>query len=191
MDKHDAPQPVTETGLAGEQRGVLRGSAAGILLCAVALPVATVLLADHWSAPETLSERLAFALQANVFIWIWVVVAMRMVSSGRFRSPADIRGSAYGAPSPHIAVHAAFLQNSLEQAAVATAAHLALATLVTGIAIFFIAAAAGLFALGRVAFLIGYRKGAAGRSFGMAVTAVPTVVAYAWAIFLVVQRLLA
>ncbi len=191
MDKHDTQQPLTETDLAREQRGVLRGSAAGVLLCAVALPMATLVLADHWSAPGTLSERLAFALQANVFIWIWVVVAVRMVSSGRYRSPADIRGSAYGPPSPRIAVHAAFLQNTLEQAAIATAAHLALATLVTGTAIFFIPAAAALFALGRLAFLIGYPKGAAGRSFGMAVTAVPTAIAYAWALFLVVRRLLA
>ena len=71
----------------------------------------------------------------------------------------------------------------------AAGVHLALASLMTGPSLFFIPAAVALFAVGRSTFLRGYPKGAGARSFGMATTAIPTVVGLAWAIGLVLRNL--
>ncbi|MBQ1762512.1 MAG: MAPEG family protein [Aquincola sp.] len=111
-----------------------------------------------------------------------------MVSSGRFHSAADNRGSAFSAPSPSLAIKVAFLQNTLEQATMAVGIHLALASLLTGPALFSVPAAVALFGVGRVAFLKGYPKGAGARSFGMATTAIPTVVGCVWTIGLMVLK---
>ena len=70
----------------------------------------------------------------------------------------------------------------------AVGAHLTLATLLSGPALSLLASSVALFAVGRVTFLIGYPKGAGGRAFGMATTALPTLCAYLLAIVLIVSR---
>lgn len=177
--------------LAVEQRKIRRNVLFAAVLCAVVLLGACCFLPNFFEAPEALVDRLSFALQADLFVLVWLVVAVQMVSSGRYRSVADNRGSAFGPPSPRIAIKVAFLQNTLEQSVIAVGAHLALASLVTGPSLFFIPAAVVLFAIGRVAFLTGYPHGAGARGFGMATTLIPSMVAYVWAIGLVVRSLFA
>ena len=188
MSEKDASSPVNSNGvdLAYEQHRILLGSAKAAVVCAVVMVGACYLLPRFFAPPEWLAERIAFALQADVFVLMWLVIGARMVSSGRFRSAADNRGSAFSAPSPDLAIKVAFLQNTLEQATMAVGIHLALASVLTGPALFSIPAAVALFGMGRVAFLKGYPKGAAARSFGMATTAIPTAVAFVWTIGLVV-----
>lgn len=117
---------------------------------------------------------MAFALGADVFVFLWIVLGVRLVARGPVSPAADSRGSAFAPPSLVIAVPVAFLQNTLEQAVVAAGAHLALATLLSGPALALISTAVVLFAAGRLTFLIGYPKGAGGRAFGIATTALPT-----------------
>ena len=83
--------------------------------------------------------------------------------------------------SPRIAVYAAFLQNTLEQAFVAVLAHLALATVSGPSPLAYVAGAVVLFCVGRICFLAGYPKGAGGRAFGIVLTVIPTLGAYVWA----------
>ena len=69
-------------------------------------------------------ERIAFALKADVFVFLWVAACVGAVSRGRFYSASDIAGAAFSPPSPAIAARSAVLQNSLEQAVLAFGAHL-------------------------------------------------------------------
>ena len=172
-----------------EQRKILWRSAGAFVFCVGVLGAAYVILPAFFRFPVELPQRLAFVLQADLFIFLWVVVGIRMVAKGRFYSAVDNRGSAYGPPSPKLAVRVAFLQNTLEQAVTAMGAHLALATLLSGPMLALVPAAVVLFAVGRVTFFIGYPKGAGGRAFGIATTAIPTAGGYALAIVLIISRL--
>lgn len=77
-------------------------------------------------------EPVAFTLKADIPMFIWLAGCVDGVSTGRFYSPADIRGSAFGAPSPAIALRAAVLQNLLERTVLAFGGHPTLAALPRG-----------------------------------------------------------
>lgn len=185
-----SPADGADIDLANEQRRILRNAAISAVLCGAVIAGACNILPRFVAPPVSLAERIAFSLQADVFVLIWLVIAARMVSSGRFHSAVDNRGSAFSPPSPRIAIRVAFLQNTLEQAVMAVGVHVALATLLSGPALFYIPAAVALFGVGRIEFLRGYPKGAGARSFGMATTAIPTAAGYVWAIGLVVLGVL-
>lgn len=133
-------------------------------------------------------ERIAFVLQADVFVFLWLAGCVKAVSSGRFRSPADIHGSAFAPPSPAIAVRVAILQNSLEQTVLAVGAHLALAAVMRATELVLIPVLIVLYLIGRISFAAGYAKGAPGRTFGMALTGGSTLVAYVIALALMLVR---
>jgi len=170
--------------LRAEQRKVRRAAFASLLFCAAMMGAGYWILPRLFQFPTELAERLAFAVRADLFVLLWVLIAVRMVSRGRFNSPADIGGSAAGPPSPVIAVKAAFLQNTLEQAVLAAGVHLALASLIAGPLLSLIVVAVILFAVGRVTFFLGYPKGAGGRAFGMVTTVLPTLAGFVLAIVL-------
>lgn len=170
--------------LKSEQRKVIARAALATGFCAAVLTIAYQLLPLAMRFPEGLAQRIAFALQADIFVFLWVLIGVQRVSSGRFRSAADNRGSAYGPPSPAIAVQVAFLQNTLEQAFVAVGSHLAFATLATGPALALLPASVVLFAVGRVTFMIGYPHGASGRAFGVVTTVIPTMILYGFSLWL-------
>lgn len=184
-----AGNPLQPIDLRAEQRKILKASLASLIFCILVLTAGYLLLPRYFAFPTELPDRIAFALQADVFVFLWIVLGVRMVARGRFHSAADNRGSAFGPPSPAIAIKVAFLQNTLEQAVIAVGAHLALATLLTGAWLALIPAAVVLFGIGRVAFFVGYPKGAGGRAFGIATTAVPTVAGYVLAIVLIFANL--
>ena len=174
-----------------DQRGVLFGSAR-----ALAFSVAFLAAGYAWlpAAPLGLQpvmdagERIAFALKADVFVFLCVAVCVRAVSRGRFYSPTDIVGAAFSPPSPSIAVRVAILQNSLEQAVLAFGAHLALAAVLRGAELVLLPLLVALFLIGRIAFAAGYMRGAPSRAFGMAVTAAPTLAGYILALGLMLTR---
>lgn len=180
---------VTREDLRHEQRDVIVSGIAAVVFCASILSAGSSLMRRFFVFPDDAQGALALVLQADLFIALWVVIAIRMVSRVRFRSSADNAGSAFSAPSEQLRIPAAFLQNTLEQAFIAIVAHLALATLIAGPALSLAPPAILLFAIGRIMFLRGYAKGAGGRAFGMIVTMLPTVVAYLWAIVLIGMRI--
>lgn len=180
MTQPRSPPPVD---LPKEQQAVVRASLLAFAVCAPSLALASWGLPRLFEFPDALTERLAFAMRANLVIALWVVLAVRMVSKVRFESAEDNAGSAYGPASPRLAVPRAFLQNTLEQAFTATVGLLALATVGGEAALAYIVAAVVLFSLGRATFLRGYPRGAGGRAFGIATTALPTVGAFGWALF--------
>jgi len=164
----------------------------GTIAFGIALAVfvsAYLLLPRFWSFPEDLPARLAFGAQAAVFVLVWVLAGMLMVSSTRRYSPEDIGGSAARPPSPKLAIKVAFLQNTLEQAVMAAAVFLAFASLLGGPWLALIVASVGLFGAGRVLFLRGYARGVRGRALGMHLTALPAILGFPVVILLVIWRL--
>ncbi|GEC16303.1 MAPEG family protein [Nitrobacter winogradskyi] len=175
--------------LKAEQRQVRKQSALAFLLCA-AVFAASILLLPRWIAlPSEIGARLAFAIQTSVVHFIVLLLAIRLVSSGRYRSAADIGGSAKGPPSPALAVKAAFLQNTLEQAFLGVGAHLALASIAGGRWLALLVASAILFAIGRFSFYRRYPDGAGARAFGMATTALASLTCYVAALALFISSL--
>lgn len=178
----------TSIDLANEQRKIMRNGGIAILFCAAVLAGGYFILPRFFSFPEDFDGALKLTLQADLFVAVWVLMAIRWVARIRFRSAEDMPGAAFAQPSRTLAVSAAFLQNTLEQAFIAVAAHLALASLLKGAALALIPTAVLLFAIGRMAFLAGYERGAGARAFGMVVTSAPTFVGFIFAISLVIRN---
>jgi hypothetical protein len=179
-------KPPEEVDLATGERGIRMASLVVLVALGIAVPLGHFLLPAFVEFPTAVSERLAFAVQNSVFVLVWVLIGVGMVSTGRRFSAADSGGSAARPPSPKIAIRVAFLQNTLEQAVLASGLYLALATLLTGAWLSLIPVAVVFFGIGRVLFLRRYHEGAAGRAWGMTLTLMPTMLGYLLAIVLVV-----
>lgn len=169
--------------LQAEQRKVLARGGMGVLACLATLFASYLFLPIFLTLPTDTTERLVFTLRADIFVFLWVVIGVQRVSSGRYRSASDNRGSAFGPPSPAIALKVAFLQNTLEQALIAVGAHLALAANAGGPLLALVPASVVLFAVGRVTFILGYPHGAGGRAFGLVLTFVPSILLYVLALW--------
>ena len=185
----------TESGFSSQQvnleeanRRIRRAALLTLMALAITAPLACWLLPQVISLPETLAERMAFAVRASVFVLLCVVIAIFMVSTGRRRSPEDIGGAAAGPPSARLAIPVAFLQNTLEQAVIAVGMYLALASLATGALLALIPLAVAFFLLGRVLFYRGYARGVEGRAPGVALTMLPTVLGYLLVLVLLAGR---
>src|SRR3990167_9061793 len=108
--------------LSADQRGIAVRSALAILITAGAVASAWLWLPPPLlgAAPDmATADRLAYALKADLPVFLWLAARVRAVASIRFRSGADRPGSAFAAPSARLAVPAAVLQNSLEQTVLA------------------------------------------------------------------------
>jgi hypothetical protein len=175
--------------LAQERRALFKRAAVAIALCAVVLVLAGAVLPKVLSFPDDDAVRWTFWARLQLVPWLWVAYAMGAVSRARRQSAQDVMGSAYGTPSEIVAVRRAFLQNTLEQAALWTSASLALTTWLHGSALAVLIGAAILFCLGRFSFLRRYPDGAAARGFGFVLTALPTLAGFAAAVGLLVRDL--
>ncbi|TWO64411.1 MAPEG family protein [Caenimonas sedimenti] len=181
---------ISDAELLREQRGVVRGSVAAIALSAAVLGAAHFVLPKLVRFPGgDIESALNFWAGASLFVVLWVILGIRLVSQGRRHSALDIRGSAFAPPSERIAVQAAFLQNTLEQAVVMMVTHFAMLMLLRESVMPLIAASVVLFSFGRLSFYRNYPKGAAARAFGMALTAVPSIVAFVAALLALVHQI--
>lgn len=159
--------------LAREERLIRIRSTLALAIVLVCFALGYMLLPRAFTFPEALAGRMAMAAQAGAFVLLCLVVAVGMVSFGRRQSADDIGGAAGGPPSPALAVKAAFLQNTLEQAVLACGAFFAFAAVATGAGLALLPVAALLFCAGRVLFWLGYPGGAGARALGMALTLLP------------------
>lgn len=188
MNEQGYRKPPEDVDMVQAERSIRSASIICLVVLAAVVPMGYFLMPMIFDFPEALSERLAFATRASFFVLLCVVVAIVMVSSGRRFSPEDIGGSAAGPPSENIAIYAAFLQNTLEQAVIAAGLYFALATLVTGPWLSLIPVGVLSFLIGRVLFLRGYARGVEGRALGMTLTMMPTVLGYVLVPVLLVLR---
>lgn len=159
--------------LAREERLIRVRTTLALAIVLACFALGYVLLPRVFAFPESLAGRMAMAAQAGAFVLLCLLVAVGMVSFGRRQSADDIGGAAAGPPSPALAVKAAFLQNTLEQAVLAGGAFFAFAAVATGADMALLPVAAMLFCTGRVLFWLGYPRGAGARAPGMAMTLLP------------------
>ena len=172
-----------------EQRRVWRGILWALVSCIAVMSGAQVFVPRWILLPDDdLLSLLEVWASASLFVLGWVLFGIGVVSHRRRHSLDDIRGSAYSAPSSKLAVPVAFLQNTLEQSFVTLFSLLALILLLRTKAIPLVVASVLLFCIGRAAFLAGYPKGAGSRSFGMALTALPSLVAFVLAVYAAAAR---
>jgi hypothetical protein len=175
--------------LEAEQRRIRKESMQAFLLCAAVSVACVLFLPKLTTFPVEPGERLAFAVKTSVVHFACVIVAVRLVSKGRYRSILDIGGAAKGPPSSALAVKAAFLQNTLEQAFLGVGAHLLLASVTGGRWLALLVASALLFTVGRISFYRSYPDGAGARAFGMATTALASLFCYIAALAILAGRL--
>src|SRR4051794_6157479 len=111
------------TDLRSEQRGVATGVVIALVAAAVVLGAGWTIL--PFTPPRVVmpGERLAYAIRVDLFVMMWLLIAIARVGNIRFFSADDIRGSGFAPPSPRLAMASAFLQNTLEQVALAIPAH--------------------------------------------------------------------
>ena len=170
----------------GEQRGVLAGivAAAGVTVVALALavPVVGPVVGPLLPRAGDGAGRLLFAFRIMPFVVLPLACCIAVMAMLRFRSPADIAGSAFVPPGERTAVPIAVLQNTLEQTMLAVVAHLGFAATARVGELALLPVLAALFCVGRLCFAIGYRHGAGGRAFGFALTFFPTIATLAWTI---------
>lgn len=171
-----------EAGMRRADRRITQAGVTALVVFGLVGVAAWHLLPQLFEIPAETADQLAFALKAALVPLICLAVAILMVSNGRRYSPEDIGGSAAGPPSPRVAVQAAFLQNTLEQAALATGSYLIFAVALSGPWLTLIPISAGMFMTGRALFFLGYRRGVEGRAYGMTLTMMPSLLLLVFAL---------
>lgn len=155
-----------------EQRGVALAMASALAIAILVLGI----VATTNAAAQTFVARLRFAIRADLFVIVWLAAAIANVARLRFFSERDIAGSSAEAGSAKVRIAGSILQNTFEQVGLAIVAHLIVAaTFQRSNAL--IVALVCLFAIGRLLFWAGYKRGAKGRAFGFALTFYPTALA--------------
>lgn len=158
-----------------EQKGVVTNGLLAMFLSALVLMMTSAVLPQAFKLPGDPVSGLILAAQVNVVPALCLLIAIRMVSQMRFFSKADIQGAAYSQPSRLMAPRIAFLQNTMEQAALLAIANFAVSTLGNKYVMGYMIGSAILFGIGRVLFWISYEAGARARAFGMVMTMAPAI----------------
>jgi len=151
-----------------DQKIVLAGAASGLLAMIAGVSV----LYRLWPANPTLTDtagRLAYALQADAFAVLPLLVGLIAVGNGRFLSEAI--DPTLHKESLAMEVNGRVVDNTLEQFLIYLVGTLALSAGLTADQMPVIPAAAIVFVIARAAFWIGYRIHPLYRAFGMAATA--------------------
>jgi hypothetical protein len=186
MTSKDYLRPPEEIDMAAEEWAIRRDTSIAFVVTAAAFFAAYRWLPSFVEFPVEAGDRIGFAALAWAIPAFVLLVAVLMVSTTRRFSAADIGGQAAGPPSHKLAVKSAFLQNTLEQTVLAAGFYFALAAVAGGAWLALLPVSAAFFVLGRVLFYLGYERGAKGRSLGMSLTMLPSVMGYplvAWLFF--------
>jgi hypothetical protein len=187
MAQHDYRRPPEEIDMAAEERAIRLSTAIALVVTIGALAGGYIFLPNVIELPRELPDRLGWAATWWAVPVLALLVAIMMVSTTRRFSAADIGGQAAGPASEGLAVKLAFLQNTLEQTVLAAGFYFALAATADGAWMALLPVAAVLFTMGRILFYVGYKRGAKGRSLGMALTMLPAVLGYLVLAFLIIR----
>lgn len=164
------------TGLFRKQVQGVAGAAPAILISLLAWAYAPGLLTDLALPVDDTAARLAYAVQ-------WLLVPGLTLLAGVFG--ASRRGFYADAiegtrtPSSHsLEINLRYNQNTVEQTVLAAIVWCALSQALPHDDLVLIPTMAALFFVGRLTFWIGYALHPMARTFGMTLTAVPTILAY-------------
>lgn len=157
-----------------KQQGVLRGIAIGAIIAIVSF-VLFLAIKPQWLPMEaTMAERLVFALRADLLIILWLGISIARLAKHRFFTPEDIDGGGLSIGTERAKILQATLQNTLEQTVLAVLAHAVWAATVPIEWVPLVVVAVGLYLIGRVLFVRGYKNGASARAVGFALTFYPS-----------------
>lgn len=157
-----------------EQRGVLRGMIAALIVSAIGF-LAAVFWNPMHSNPTALPLTGA-ALKWDILLMIAVAGNIAIVARHRFFTPEDIGGSGLTNGTAKVRIFQATLQNTIEQTVLAFPIHMIWVITMPREWQGIIPLASILFLIGRMLFWRGYASGAAARSFGFALTFYPSLI---------------
>lgn len=158
-----------------KQEGVLRGMAAGVMVAGGIISIGAYVNPFNFTDELPMPQRLSVAIQSLTLLAVCLVVAVGRLAKYRFTTPEDIDGGGSHECSDQAALLQSLLQNTLEQAVLATLIYMAWAATMPGSTLSVVILAAIAFIVGRVLFFVGYQKGAPSRAFGFALTFYPSV----------------
>ena len=150
-----------------DQRVVLLGAASGV----VAMLVSVTAIFRLWPANPGLTDmgaRIAFALQANVFAILPLLISVMAVGNNRFLSEAI--DPTLRKEDAATLINGRVVENTQQQYLLFLVGTLALSTRLTADQMRVIPAAVIVFVVARILFWIGYRIHPLYRAFGMAAT---------------------
>ena len=151
-----------------EQKIVAVGAATGIATMAVSVWLLTSMLPTP-AVADTLADRLAFALQANIVAIVPLFVMLITVGNSRFLSEAI--DPTRHAESPSMEIDGRVADNTFQQNFVFVVASLALSTIVPLQQLQVVWACVIVFVCARAVFWLGYRINPLYRAPGMSATA--------------------
>jgi hypothetical protein len=125
------------------------------------------------------SDAVHYILRYLAFPAVCLLAGIGAIGNQRFMTPGAIDGN----PMPddmRFEINRRYLQNTLEQVALATLTWIAFATVHPPQAVVLVPCLAWLFLIGRACFWIGYRLSPPARAFGMGLTAYPTAATLIW-----------
>ncbi|MEO8115589.1 MAG: hypothetical protein ABI655_14475 [Phenylobacterium sp.] len=156
------------------------GMLAAVIACLAAASIA--LRSPAILVMEGPAERLVFAVRWLLVPGLCLLAGVGLTANRRFFSAAAIDG---GRPvdDGSFEINLRYNQNTLEQTVLAAVAWTGLALALPASQLNLIPAMAGLFAVGRAAFWLGYLAAPWARAFGLGLTFYPTAAALVWLAF--------
>ncbi|MGO1119267.1 MAPEG family protein [Rhodovibrionaceae bacterium A322] len=161
--------------ITAKQTGVLRGMAMGLCLTLIAGGVGLGLSPDWLVPQDSLSDRLTHVSGWSLLPLACLLLTIGNLARHRFFTPEDIDGSGLTVGSERAKTYQAILQNTLEQTVLALPLYWTSAFVLPSSQLAVIPLLAGCFFTGRLLFFLGYKKGAAARAVGFALTFYPSV----------------
>jgi len=162
---------------------IVIGMVAAVIAC---LAVTMRVLGTHDAAPVAVAERLALAIRWLLVPGLCLLAGIGTTANQRFLR-ADFIDGQRPATSPDrpgfMEINLRYNTNTLEQTVLAAVAWMGLALQLRPQDLGLIPALAGLFAVGRAAFWLGYLYAPWARAFGLGLTAYPTFAALIWLAF--------
>lgn len=154
---------------ARKRLGVAAGMAGGLTMTLAALS-----WTDLPAVGASLDARAIVWARCATITTLPLLLAIALLARHRFFSDADIDGASLSSPSPRAALLQAMLQNTLEQTVLASLAQAAWLLLGPADRHGLVLVCAGLFAIGRMLFFLGYSRGATARALGFTLTFYPS-----------------
>ena len=161
--------------LSDKQLGVIKGMA-----IAMAVSVLTIIIGIYfdplsYAQVENIQARTEVLGLSVILPTLFLVVSIGRLAKFRFFSADDIDGSALTKGSENVLLLQSLLQNTLEQLVITISVYTAWCFLMPVSWLSALPLCSVLFALGRILFFKGYKKGAASRAVGFALTFYSTV----------------
>ncbi|MBB3064991.1 MAPEG family protein [Limibacillus halophilus] len=161
--------------LTEKQKGVVRGAGMAMVITLITLIGVLFWQPDFLTPSNTMAGRLSFALKADLFVVLLLVISIGRLARHRFHEPADIDGGGMSVGTARAKSLQAILQNTLEQTVLAITLHILWAVIAPVSWLAAIPVAVGLFVIGRLLFFSGYESGAPARAVGFGLTFYPNV----------------